>query len=217
MATLRTDYQDDILDTSVNLRRKYQITENADETVSFEDVTTYTQQGDVIDAADLNAITAQINTNGLQIVANTDAIASQASSFNIFKSSTLTSLGTLQREIEDLDDGLDLKVNMPIQSGTGGGVDYGQAGQVLKTNGDGTNFWGNEAGGGGGGIEESNTTTFASNVITQTFVNGDVKTTTFNANGTITEVFTEDATGTVTTSTTTFNNDGSISVVTVVS
>ena len=208
MATLRTDYQDDILDTSVNLRRKYEITENADDTISLEDVSTYTQHGDIIDAADLNAITAQINANGLQIVANADAIALQSSTFNAFKSSTLVTLGGLRTDV-------DKKVNAPLDSH--GDVDDGQPGQVLKTNGDGTNFWGNEAGGGGGGIEDSNTTTFASNVITQTFVNGDVKTTTFNNDGTITEVFEEDSTGTTTTSTTTFNADGSISVVTVVS
>ena len=49
-------YQDDILDTSVNTRRKYNMIQNADGTVSFEDATVYSQVGDTFGAADINAI-----------------------------------------------------------------------------------------------------------------------------------------------------------------
>lgn len=49
-------YKDDILDTSVNTRRKYNMIENADGTVSLEDATTYLQVGDDFGAADVNEI-----------------------------------------------------------------------------------------------------------------------------------------------------------------
>jgi len=189
MSTLRTNYQDDILDTSVNLRRKYLVTENEDGSVSIEDVTEYTQNGDVISAQDINAINSQINTNTAGIETN------------------LQSIGALTPRVATLENAIPTKVNKP----TGGD---GSSGQVLKTNGDGTTFWDDEASGGGGGpLESSNTTTFTTNTITQTFTNGNTLTTTFNQDGTITEVFENDSSGTTTTNVTTFNQDGSISVV----
>lgn len=51
---LRVDYQDDILDSSVNTKRKYNIIENADGTKSLEDVSVYTQNGDSFGAVDIN-------------------------------------------------------------------------------------------------------------------------------------------------------------------
>ena len=53
--TLKTDYKDDVLDTSVNERRKYQMIQNGDGTVSFVDVTEYSQVGDSFGGADINA------------------------------------------------------------------------------------------------------------------------------------------------------------------
>lgn len=52
-------------------------------------------------------------------------------------------------------------------------------------------------------------TTFVNNVITEALTNGRTKTTTFNNNGTITQVITKTGVPTITL-TTTFNNDGSI-------
>lgn len=51
---LRVDYKDDILDSSVNTKRKYNIIENEDGTKSLEDVSVYTQNGDSFGAADIN-------------------------------------------------------------------------------------------------------------------------------------------------------------------
>ena len=51
---LRVDYQDDILDSSVNTKRKYNIIENEDGTKSLEDVSVYTQEGDSFGAVDIN-------------------------------------------------------------------------------------------------------------------------------------------------------------------
>ena len=63
MADLRTDYVDDILDTSTNERRKYRMITNDDGTVSFVDVTDYSQIGDSFGSNDLNAITNAVNEN----------------------------------------------------------------------------------------------------------------------------------------------------------
>lgn len=66
MADLKTTYQDDVLDTSVNEKRKYNMIQNADGTVSFEDVTTYSQVGDSFGAADINAtneMLEKVNSN----------------------------------------------------------------------------------------------------------------------------------------------------------
>lgn len=61
MADLKTTYEDDILNTSKNTKRKYNMITNPDGTVSFEDVTDYSQEGDSFGAADVNAITKAIN------------------------------------------------------------------------------------------------------------------------------------------------------------
>lgn len=58
---LKENYIDDILDTSKNTKRKYNMITNADGTVSFEDVTEYSQNGDSFGSADINAITKKAN------------------------------------------------------------------------------------------------------------------------------------------------------------
>lgn len=63
MATLKTDYTDDVLNASKNKLRKYQQITNDDGTVSFVDVTDYTTVGSELAASNINAITTQINTN----------------------------------------------------------------------------------------------------------------------------------------------------------
>lgn len=63
MADLKTSYTDDVLDTSKNTKRKYNIIQNEDGTVSFEDVTEYLQIGDVFSGGDLNKTNAAINNN----------------------------------------------------------------------------------------------------------------------------------------------------------
>lgn len=58
---LRTDYKDDVLNINTNERRKYRMINNADGTVSFEDVTDYVQNGDSFGATDVNTITEKVN------------------------------------------------------------------------------------------------------------------------------------------------------------
>ena len=61
MADLKTTYKDDLLDTSVNEKRKYNMIQNADGTVSLEDVTVYSQVGDSFGAGDVNKANEKIN------------------------------------------------------------------------------------------------------------------------------------------------------------
>ena len=61
MADLPTNLKDDILDSSVNTRRKYRMIENPDGTVEFEDVTEYSQVGDEYGAGLINETNKQVN------------------------------------------------------------------------------------------------------------------------------------------------------------
>ena len=59
MADLRTNYKDDVFEG----KRKYMMERNEDSSVSFTDVTSYTQQGDYYGAAEINAQNQAINQN----------------------------------------------------------------------------------------------------------------------------------------------------------
>lgn len=61
MADLKVNYVDDVLDTTKNQLRKYQQIQNDDGTVSFVDVTEYTQVGTSFGAKDINDTNAAIN------------------------------------------------------------------------------------------------------------------------------------------------------------
>lgn len=57
--SLKTDYKDDIL--AYGNLRKYQMIQNNDGTVSFQDVTQYEQTGDVFGAGDINRTNQAVN------------------------------------------------------------------------------------------------------------------------------------------------------------
>ncbi len=57
MAVLKTDYKDAVFEGA----RKYKETVNPDGTKSYEDQTSYTQEGDAFGAKELNGITGAIN------------------------------------------------------------------------------------------------------------------------------------------------------------
>ena len=63
MSNLPTNYVDDVLNADVNTRRKYQMIQNGDGTVSLVDVTDYDTVGSSIGAAQINAQNTQINQN----------------------------------------------------------------------------------------------------------------------------------------------------------
>ncbi len=58
--TLKTDYKDEILDVTKNVKKKYNLIQNDDGTVSLEDVTSYSQTGDMFGAKDINSTNAEI-------------------------------------------------------------------------------------------------------------------------------------------------------------
>lgn len=60
--SLKTDYVNDVLNTDVNTKRRYNMITNSDGTVSFEDVTTYTTEGDTFGAGDINDTNEAVNT-----------------------------------------------------------------------------------------------------------------------------------------------------------
>lgn len=59
--TLPEDFKDDILAESMNGRRRYQMISNADGTVSFVDVTEYSQVGSNFGQAQINATNVAVN------------------------------------------------------------------------------------------------------------------------------------------------------------
>lgn len=59
--TLQTNYKDDILNTSVEGMRRYQMIYNSDNTVSFKDVTPYDQTGSDFGAGDINLTNQAVN------------------------------------------------------------------------------------------------------------------------------------------------------------
>ena len=63
MALLKTDYKDDVLDTSVNTSRRYRMITNSDGTVSLEDVTVYLEEGDIFGAVDINKTNEAVNSS----------------------------------------------------------------------------------------------------------------------------------------------------------
>lgn len=58
---LKTDYKDDILEPSMNGKRRYKQTSNSDGSISLEDSTIYEQEGDNFGAAQFNAVCKAIN------------------------------------------------------------------------------------------------------------------------------------------------------------
>lgn len=82
---LKTNYKDDILDLTQNTQRKYRMITNDDDTVSFEDMTEYSQVGDSFGGADVNAITTVVNlvgfteVFGVLMAGETEVVLSDAS------------------------------------------------------------------------------------------------------------------------------------------
>ncbi|MBQ2397339.1 MAG: hypothetical protein II304_09960 [Bacteroidales bacterium] len=72
---LKENYVDDILNTSKNTKRKYNMLPNGDGTVSFEDVTEYSQNGDNFGASDINITNKTVNeliAMGLNVRCNSE-------------------------------------------------------------------------------------------------------------------------------------------------
>lgn len=63
----KTDYKDDIINTTSNEKRQYEMIQNDNGTVSFNDVTVYEQVGDILGAKELNEISEKLNISGDRI------------------------------------------------------------------------------------------------------------------------------------------------------
>lgn len=92
MADLKTTYKDDLLDTSVNEKRKYNMIQNADGTVSFEDVTTYSQIGDSFGAVDINATNKKVNEVNSNLSLDYSNVSSDVQDLNTFLQKALEKL-----------------------------------------------------------------------------------------------------------------------------
>lgn len=82
MADLKTNYVDDKLNASTNQLRKYQQIKNDDGTVSFVDVTDYTETGTSFGAKDINATNKAVNKNTTDIVALNKSMGENFNSLN---------------------------------------------------------------------------------------------------------------------------------------
>jgi hypothetical protein len=105
MADLRTDYKDDVLNINTNERRKYRVINNADGTISFEDVTDYVQNGDNFGSFDINITNKTVNeliAMGLNVRWN-----SESDSFEVLKNGEWLEIGyagLLKRYLYNLGD-----------------------------------------------------------------------------------------------------------------
>ena len=97
MAELKTNYVDDVLDSSKNQLRKYQQIQNDDGTVSFVDVTEYSTTGTSFGAKDINDTNAAVNelNNSLEKIgfynsANGKEVSVPNSKDTVIQSLTLT-------------------------------------------------------------------------------------------------------------------------------
>lgn len=62
-ATLATNFKDDILNSSMGSKRRYNLIQNSDGTVSLEDVSTYNQVGSEYGASQVNATNNAVNAS----------------------------------------------------------------------------------------------------------------------------------------------------------
>ena len=71
---LKTNFKDDVLNTDVNTKRKYQQTFNSDGTVSLDDVSVYSQTGDNFGAQQVNGTNEAVNNIYSERVVDLDAL-----------------------------------------------------------------------------------------------------------------------------------------------
>ena len=76
-ATLPTNYQDDVLKSTMGGKRRYTFTDNSDGTKCLEDATQYEKVGSNFGAADINKTNAAVNAaaDASKIIDNVDDIA----------------------------------------------------------------------------------------------------------------------------------------------
>ena len=84
---LNYSFQNDVLDTDVNTNVKYVLTENADNTISLQDVSVYDTYGDAFDASTLNHLGEVVDAVELGLENAEDAIATNTSAIGVLQNS----------------------------------------------------------------------------------------------------------------------------------
>jgi hypothetical protein len=81
-ANLPVNFKDDILKENMNGKRRFNMIQNGDGTVSFEDVTEYTQVGSTFGAAQINATNTAVNNaaDASKIIDNLETIKANTQS-----------------------------------------------------------------------------------------------------------------------------------------
>lgn len=81
-ANLPVNFKDDILKENMNGKRRFNMIQNSDGTVSFEDVTEYTQVGSTFGAAQINATNEAVNNaaDASKIIDNLETIKANTQS-----------------------------------------------------------------------------------------------------------------------------------------
>lgn len=81
-ANLPVNFKDDILKENMNGKRRFKMIQNSDGTVSFEDVTDYTQVGSTFGAAQINATNTAVNNaaDASKIIDSLDTIKANTKS-----------------------------------------------------------------------------------------------------------------------------------------
>lgn len=85
IAKLPVNFQDDVIDTTVSDKRRYNLINNSDGTVSLEDVTTYEQTGSMYGAEEINKLNGTVNA----VIDKTEKYAKQSENNFLLKNQTL--------------------------------------------------------------------------------------------------------------------------------
>lgn len=113
-ANLPVNFKDDILKENMNGKRRFNMIQNGDGTVSFEDVTDYTQVGSTFGAAQINATNTAVNNaaDASKIIDNLETIKANTQSGYIAGALAVKELSS------------NLKSLKIVQFETGGNGDY---------------------------------------------------------------------------------------------
>lgn len=113
-ANLPVNFKDDILKENMNGKRRFKMIQNSDGTVSFEDVTDYTQVGSTFGAAQINATNTAVNNaaDASKIIDSLDTIKANTQSGYIAGALAVKALSS------------NLKSLKIVQFETGGNGDY---------------------------------------------------------------------------------------------
>ena len=76
---LPVNFKDDVLASSMDGKRRYNMITNSDGTVSFEDVTTYSQEGSNFGSAQINNTNGAINTINNNVLDTIEEISANTS------------------------------------------------------------------------------------------------------------------------------------------